>query len=497
MSLNKIIKWILFNSLLIMCFLLRTEVYASFSPDIEKKPVTADPIYEAPSDIDYYSDKELSHWKGNIEKSRLTLSITQAEGKALYGQFEKAGEQEAGWFAIGDFISDPDYEHGYATVRDSMYVYTDSALDQVQSKIKKYSGVIIISDEGSSKQVIYQKKTGYGIGWMSEDALTNTLVFDGREKQTLSDGLYQLRCGYQDDIDGGAAVKDQPGMKKYDPHIWELSHITQDQYYIKDSRSGKYLSVYTRDGSLSFALKTTGEPDRNCGSFQMERVAGSYTIRNTYSRLYLGQDEETQNLLLKRYRVGTDICWRVSAAEKTLDEKAPMVFTQYDPQWCGTAYGSEGCMGTAGCGILATVNAVYALSGHYMDVMELADYAVEKNYRIIGSGTDDGIFRAACKKYGRKYNFTWDGHGGSINQLKKKLAKGDTAVVHVQGHYVAVVAHDKKKNRFLMLDSNYLPKREDTAFGDWISVKRLLEGSLEAQEFYYFKLRDPSLLSPF
>ena len=147
-------------------------------------------------------------------------------------------------------------------------------------------------------------------------------------------------------------------------------------------------------------------------------------------------------------------------------------------------------MGTAGCGVLATVNAVYALSGQDMSVMELADYAVEKNYRIVGSGTDDGIFKAACKKFGKKYNFAWDGSGGSIDELKKKLQKGDTAVVHVQGHYVAIAAYSKKKNKYLLLDSNYLPKRATSAFGDWISVDRLLEGSLEAQCFYYFKLRD-------
>jgi hypothetical protein len=126
-----------------------------------------------------------------------------------------------------------------------------------------------------------------------------------------------------------------------------------------------------------------------------------------------------------------------------------------------------------------------------MDVKELADYAVEKEYRIPGSGTDEGIFKAACKQYGNKYNFTWDGRGEKLKQLKKKLAKGDTAVVHVEGHYVAVVDYDEKTGKFLMLDSNYLPKREDTAFGDWISKDRLLYGTLGAQQYYYFKLRDP------
>lgn len=59
-----------------------------------------------------------------------------------------------------------------------------------------------------------------------------------------------------------------------------------------------------------------------------------------------------------------------------------------------------------------------------MDVMELANYAVEKNYRIVGSGTDDGIFKAAAKKYGQKYGFAWDGASGSIDVLKKKLKAG-------------------------------------------------------------------------
>lgn len=148
-------------------------------------------------------------------------------------------------------------------------------------------------------------------------------------------------------------------------------------------------------------------------------------------------------------------------------------------------------MGTAGCGILSTVNAVYALSGQYMNVMELADYAVEKNYRIVGSGTDDGIFKAACKKFGKKYNFAWDGQSGSIDVLKKKLKAGDVATVHVQGHYVTIVDYNKKTKKFLLLDSNYLPKRATSAYGDWITIDRFLSGSLEVQSFYFFKLRDP------
>lgn len=48
----------------------------------------------------------------------------------------------------------------------------------------------------------------------------------------------------------------------------------------------------------------------------------------------------------------------------------------------------------------------------------------------------------------------------------------------------------KKTKKYLLLDSNYLPKRATSAFGDWIKVDRLLSGALESQYFYFFKLSE-------
>ncbi len=184
-----------------------------------------------------------------------------------------------------------------------------------------------------------------------------------------------------------------------------------------------------------------------------------------------------------------DYLWRIRAEASQVDPDNPMVFTQYDPEWCGKAYGSEGSMGTAGCGILATVNAVYALTGQYMNVMELADYAVETGLRIVGSGTDDGIFSAAADQFGGIYGFEYDGKSGSIDTLKKKLDQGDVAMAHVIGHYVAITSYDQKKDKYLLLDSNYLPKRETTPFGDWVSPSRLTDGYLYGQMYFFYKIR--------
>ena len=65
-----------------------------------------------------------------------------------------------------------------------------------------------------------------------------------------------------------------------------------------------------------------------------------------------------------------------------------------------------------------------------------------------------------------------------------------TAIVHVQGHYVSISDYNKKTKKYLLLDSNYLPKRATSAFGDWIKVDRLLSGALESQYFYFFKLSE-------
>lgn len=46
---------------------------------------------------------------------------------------------------------------------------------------------------------------------MTASAFSNTLLYDGREKQTLADGIYKFRCGYQDDENG--EVKISPRWK--------------------------------------------------------------------------------------------------------------------------------------------------------------------------------------------------------------------------------------------------------------------------------------------
>lgn len=526
MNIKKVILTSLFC--MAMLFLAGQKADAAFPYDMEQKPVTATSIQEGK--VTVYTDKDLKNKKEEVNGSQLKIEAYKVSGNSIYGNYQSGNSTGSGWFSLSTFVVNPKYKNVYATVRDRMHIYTDSSFSEVQTTIKKYSGIIVISKNGGNRQVICDKKDHYEIGWMTSGAFSNTLLYDGREKQTLSDGIYEFRCGYQDDKNGGS--KNQTEMMAYPKYTFKILHTTHNQYYIQNTSDGKYLAVsFKRAGKKSnkgttgkYVVRWTEQPDETYGLFELQRMNGAFSIQSVKSKYFIAQmdvskadsaemesenndseikaesnNDETKTgdteekssdaivFTLKKGRSSQETHWRIHAAQKMSNTKKPFVFTQYDPEWCATPYGGGGCMGTAGCGILATVNAVYALSGQYMDVMELANYAVEKNYRIVGSGTDDGIFKAAAQKYGQKYGFAWDGASGSIDVLKKKLKAGDTAVVHVQGHYVAISDYNKKTKKYLLLDSNYLPKRATSAFGDWIGVNRLLSGALESQYFYFFK----------
>ena len=488
------IKRIVFASLfcIAMLFGVGKKAEAAFPYDMEQKPVTATSIQDGK--VAVYSDENLKNKKEEVAGNKLTIEAYKVSKNGIYGNYESGKSSGAGWFSLSAFVVNPKYKNVYATVRDRVHIYTNRSFSKVQTTIKKYSGVIVISKVDGDRQVICDKNDHYEIGWMTAGAFSNTLLYDGREKQTLADGIYKFRCGYQDDKNGGS--KNQTTMESYPEYTFKIIHTTQNQYYIQNVETEKYLAVTFKSmgkkaekGSVGkYVVSWTAQPDKIYGLFQLQRLNGAFSIQNVKSKYFLAQTAVTDSAFsLEEGRSTQETHWRIHAAQKMSNTKKPFVFTQYDPEWCATPYGGGGCMGTAGCGILATVNAVYALSGQYMDVMELANYAVEKNYRIVGSGTDDGIFKAAAKKYGQKYGFAWDGASGSIDVLKKKLKAGDTAIVHVQGHYVSISDYNKKTKKYLLLDSNYLPKRATSAFGDWIGVNRLLSGALESQYFYFFK----------
>ena len=111
---------------------------------------------------------------------------------------------------------------------------------------------------------------------------------------------------------------------------------------------------------------------------------------------------------------------------------------------------------------------------------------MEKHYRIIGAGTHDGIFKAAAKKFGDTYGFTYIKTTYSTSEVREYLKKGCVAISHVPGHYVTVADFNPKTKKYLVLDSHPIKSRPTSSFGNWFKRERLERGGLTSSAYYIY-----------
>ena len=164
----------------------------------------------------------------------------------------------------------------------------------------------------------------------------------------------------------------------------------------------------------------------------------------------------------------------------------------------------------SGCGIVSAVSSVYNCTGKFIQPNTVADWAYKAGYynnpkyNSCGGGINnrEAYMNAFVNKYGATYGFKSSGSGSNINTdtVKNHLAKGGTAVVHVNGHYMCLAGYDKSTDRFLVYDPS--PGKDRNGYnnssrrsgltsvgGDWISTSKLTSGTLNSNmirvDWYY------------
>lgn len=357
-------------------------------------------------------------------------------------------------------IYDTSFKRQYAFLKKKMAVYETASGNKRIETAPRYSGVIVVSKTSDYVQVIYEKKKGYGIGWIDRSEYhKEAITYNGSEKQLLGNGTYWIQNEKTGD---GFEVKITfLGKQRYKVWIkdrknteWKLIR-EYDHFYIKDIKTGKYLTV-DQDGDLI----SVNAIDMKNSFKKPAKAAENQSLQWKFTRLL--------NKNVTPYRN----------------------FMQFDPAWARKDYGNvsdySGKMAAAGCGVVAITNAVYALNGQFVDPMLFADYAVEKHYRIIGSGTQDGIFKAAAKKFGDAYGFTYIKTSYSTSEVREYLKKGCVAISHVPGHYVTIADFNKKTKKYLVLDSHPIKSRPTSSFGNWFSRERLERGGLISSAYYIY-----------
>ena len=364
-------------------------------------------------------------------------------------------------------IADTSFKRKYAFLKKKMDVYETSSGSKKMDVAPKYSGVIVVGNTSDFVQVIYEKKKGYGVGWIEKKKYhKNAITYNGDEKQLLGNGTYwienravkegfNIKITFMQDQKYQVQIEDK---KMKDANVqWKLIR-EYDHFYIKDEKTSKYVSM-DKEGNL--IVKKAQDMD-NC---------------------FKKTDKEVLDKKMQ---------WKFTRIKnKNVDPYRN--FMQFDPAWARKNYGNvadySGKMAAAGCGVLAITNAVYALNGQFIDPMLIADYAVEKNYRIIGSGTQDGIFKGAAKQFGEAYGFTYVKTSYSTLEVGKYLQKGYVAISHVPGHYVTVADFNPKTKKYLVLDSHPIKSRPTNSFGNWFPRQRLERGGLTSSAYYIYGTR--------
>lgn len=359
-------------------------------------------------------------------------------------------------------IYDRSFKKSYAFLKKKMNVFETSSGSKKIGVAPRYSGVIVVSKTSDHVQVIYEKKKAYGIGWIDRDLYHKEAIpYNGNEKQLLGNGTYWIQ-----NKASGEGIRVQIiflGNQKYqvsilnqskEDHTWKLIR-EYDHFYIKNMKNEKYLSMDENGTLTDGKIKDMN----NCFTKPQKEAA---------QKSYQWQVMRLNNKNVYPYRD----------------------FMQFDPAWARKDYGNvsdySGKMAAAGCGVVAITNAVYALNGQFVDPMLFADYAVEKYYRIIGAGTHDGIFKAAAKKFGDTYGFTYIKTTYSTSEVREYLKKGCVAISHVPGHYVTVADFNPKTKKYLVLDSHPIKSRPTGSFGNWFKRERLERGGLTSSAYYIY-----------
>ena len=393
----------------------------------------------------------------------------------------KAFAFQHGYESHSDFI--------YALARNELPIYYSDYSEDLKTILPKYSGVKVIGSSGSWYEVQYTSKKGStNYGWITkEEFQSDCLIYDGREKQPFANGTYQLSF-YQEGLANTTSLSADIYQEHAGSLTYTFKYVGNNCYTIQKAKEEKYLKADTLSNNTS--SNELWGTQQEAGTFLITRKDDYYTICDETTKRILSQNEGD----ILEFTNDSNAVWRLTRNKKAVEKENLQVFVQFDPVWAKHHYGNETTKDTdtnnfctSGCGIFATVNAIYSLSGHFPDPYDLAKYASDKHYRIEDCGTDSGFFKAAAEKFGYKYGFSYDGHGESFKELKKKLKAGDTAIVYLPGHYGAIVDYNAKKNKFLLMDPHYLPKRGTSSFGDWVSQKDLEEGALMVQTFFYYK----------
>ena len=156
----------------------------------------------------------------------------------------------------------------------------------------------------------------------------------------------------------------------------------------------------------------------------------------------------------------------LTAAEKEQDFP---LFLQWDPRWGYRSYGSDSCIGLAGCGPTCLSMALYYLTrDDKLTPDKIADYSMENGYYVDGTGTAWALMEDVPKLYGISVTKL----GADESNIRAVLDNGGVVICSVgrgefttSGHYILIYGYDSEG--LLINDPNCVARsKQKWVFGD-------------------------------
>lgn len=178
-------------------------------------------------------------------------------------------------------------------------------------------------------------------------------------------------------------------------------------------------------------------------------IVGSitYIIKNPINTILQFAGDENFISIITQFKKETSYLSREYGFESVDDleiipgEISVVYFNQGDEPWKSHPYGSSGTIGSSGCGPTSLAICISSLSNEIIDPITVADWAVEKGYRVINHGSSRELIPAAASNWGLEC----ENIGNNGQALLDALSSGKLVIALMgkghftnAGHYIVI-----------------------------------------------------------
>lgn len=425
-----------------------------------------------------YSNAGLTNRYGLIYGSDeiTVLDVTNKYSKVRYPV--SGGRTKTGYIATGAILTAVSGNSYKAGARITTYRRPGGAS---YGYISQNDTVMVLGKYGNYTQVKYPVSGGYKYAFVTTSNAKSYITGSGgspSDYATISNGIYVMRSALDNgkvmDAYGGAAHADGTNIQlcSYNGGAnqkYSVTHVGSGWYKIICSWGDKALNVRggVKGNEVNVELCGWHGGDNQLWKF-ISAGNGYYYIQSKlgyYLDVWNNRTDDETNIQTYQLNGGNNQKWKleqvsVSSTNPVNDnvnsQNSITVFSQTDSRWANVSYGkgpggSRATLTQAGCGILSYVNAVYYMTGNFIQPSELAAWSVNNGYRINGVGTSLGLYEAYANAYGTVYGFKYSGSVNRISAARSHLQGGGTAIISVPDHLMALVTYSDGK--YLILDS--------------------------------------------